>query len=339
MADLAVCEEASVWDAFVSRASDSSLLQSWAWGSLRARYGWGVTRYLWLDRGRPLGAIAVLRRPLAGGFALHYAPRGPILDGHLEEWPALWQTLRTELRRAGGTILKIDPEWTSPEQRAALEAVGGRMSRHPIQHQATLLVDISGGDAALMRFKASTRRNIRAGERQGVVVEASDAPAAVDAFYMLLRESAARRRFVIRPRAYYQDVVAAFRERGQVAIYLARYRGRLCAGAVMMFFGGRLIYLVGGTSLETKGLKPGYLVHWRAIEDAQKRGCSRYDMWGVPLEPTPDHPGYGYYVFKSRFNGELVRYIGLYDLPVRELMARGIRLVERVARTGQPEFV
>ncbi len=339
MPDLIPCEDASAWDAFVSRASDGSVLQSWAWGSLKSRYGWRVARYFWADARQPMAAISVLRRALPGGLALHYAPRGPILDGRLDRWPDFWLALRERLAADGGTVLKVDPEWTSDEQRAALEATGGMRSRHPIQHQATMVVDISGGDDALMRLKESTRRNIRSGARSGITVEASDASAAMDHFYELLQETAQREHFAIRARAYYHDLLALFRERGQAAVYLARREERLLAGAVMLFYGPRLVYLYGGTREDAKDLKPGYLLHWRAIEDGQQRGCTTYDMWGVPLNPQPGERGYGYYVFKSRFNGEMRRFIGLYDLPVNRAAAITIRLAERFARTGQPEFV
>src|SRR5260370_28339414 len=62
-------------------------------------------------------------------------------------------------------------------------------------------------------------------------------------------------------------------------------------------------------------------------------------MWGVPLDPQPGQRGYGYYVFKSRLNGQMVRFIGLYDLPVNRAATLTIRLAERFARAGQPEFV
>src|SRR2546429_374439 len=151
--------------------------------------------------------------------------------------------------------------------RVCSHARGRVPSRHAVQHQATMVVGISGGDAALMRLKESTRRNIRSGSRQGIMVEASEASAAMDSFYDLLVETAAREQFTIRGRAYYQDLLGLFRERGQVCVYLARLEDRLLAGAVMLFFGSKLIYLYGGTRSEANDLKPRYLFPWRAIED------------------------------------------------------------------------
>ncbi len=339
MPDLTVCQDADAWDDFVSQAVDSSPLQAWAWGTLKAQYGWGVRRYLWQHDGRPRSAMQVLSRKLPGGLALHYAPRGPVLNGHMDEWPAFWQALRPRLRSEGGTVLKFDPEWTTPQGQAILQRTGGRLSPHPIQHQATFVVDISGGDEALKRMKGATRREIRYGERRGITVQSSVAPSAIDAFFELLEESAAYHRFVIRPRSYYQDVFRAFRERDQTAVYLACHGGVPIAGAVMLFYGRKLIYLFGGTSRKGRELSPSYILQWRAIQDAQRRGCTRYDMWGVPLNPTPEHPGHGYYFFKSRFNGEPLRYIGLYDLPVRQPLAMGIRFGERILSAGGSKFI
>src|SRR5919109_811290 len=250
MPELTTCEDASAWDAFVSQARDASVLQAWAWGSLKSRYGWRATRYFWGESRRPTGAVAVLRRGLPGGFQLCYAPRGPILDGHLGQWPEFWQALRERLAAEGGTVLKVDPEWTTDAERAALQSTGGLASRHPIQHQATMVVDISGGDDALMRLKESTRRNIRTGERQGITVEASDASAAMETFYELLVETAAREQFTIRPLSYYQDLLARF---GWTIERLLVQDGRhgLCSlqRSATLFPGGAVYYVPRGPAV------------------------------------------------------------------------------------------
>jgi lipid II:glycine glycyltransferase (peptidoglycan interpeptide bridge formation enzyme) len=336
---LTVAQSPAAWDDFVARAADASLLQSWAWGELKSRYGWSASCYFWQRGETPVAAISILRRPLPGGLALHYAPRGPILNGHFEEWPQMWAALKQRLAGEGGTVLKVDPEWTTPEAAAVLRGTGALQSRAPIQHQATFMVDIRGGPAAFSRLKASTRRNMRLAERGGVAISGSQTASAMEVFYGLLKDTSGRQGFIVRRLDYYQNLLQVFAERGQATIYLARHGEKIVAGNVMMFYGARLIYLLGASNQDGLELRAPYLLQQRAIEEAQQRGCTSYDMWAVPLNPVPTHPGYGYYTFKSMFNGELVKYIGLYDLPVRRPMASALRLVERVKRVSHPEFV
>src|SRR5260370_8310327 len=43
---LVACTDPTAWDAFLSTASDSSILPSWAWGEPQARYACEPTRHL-----------------------------------------------------------------------------------------------------------------------------------------------------------------------------------------------------------------------------------------------------------------------------------------------------
>ena len=67
---------------------------------------------------------------------------------------------------------------------------------------------------------------------------------------------------------------------------------------------------------------PNYLVQWAAIQWAKKRGCTRYDLWGIPntdlitleAEFQNRHDGlWGVYRFKRGFGGQYVQSIGAYD--------------------------
>jgi lipid II:glycine glycyltransferase (peptidoglycan interpeptide bridge formation enzyme) len=327
-ATVVACTDPNIWDAFVSRARDGSILQSWAWGELKARYGWEPTRYLWMPDGRVRGAISVLRRSLPGGLAMHYAPRGPVLDNQFDEWPSIWPALRRRLALQGGTVLRLDPEWP-PAARSVLRQTGARPG-HSIQHEATALMVLSNGEAVFDRMSASARRNMRQAERAGVVVVSSVQLDALDRFYDLLAETAGRQEFIIRPRAYYQDLFHAFARRRQVRVYLANLDGAPLAGSVMVTYGTRLVYLFSGSSDEGRRLKAPYLIQQHAIRDGQERGCTVYDLWGIPVDAQPGSPGWGYAHFKTMLGGTPATFAGAWDLPIHRPLAAAYHLAERV---------
>ena len=43
---------------------------------------------------------------------------------------------------------------------------------------------------------------------------------------------------------------------------------------------------------------------WKAICYFNEQGLDIFDMGGVPVKPTKDHPAYGVYAFKRSFGGE-----------------------------------
>ncbi len=59
---------------------------------------------------------------------------------------------------------------------------------------------------------------------------------------------------------------------------------------------------------------PNYLLQWNMIQWAIETGCRIYDFRGVSGDLTPDNPLYGLYRFKKDFNGDLVQFVGEYDL-------------------------
>lgn len=76
---------------------------------------------------------------------------------------------------------------------------------------------------------------------------------------------------------------------------------------------------------------PTYALQWEAMNWARARGCTLYDMWGVPdaseeqleAEFQERQDGlWGVYGFKRGFGGEVVRAVGAWDRIYRPLMAR-----------------
>jgi peptidoglycan pentaglycine glycine transferase (the first glycine) len=332
------------WDRFVLGSAGGVLLQTWAWGELKRDHGWRVDRLLATDAGGEVaGALALLTRPGPGGaVGFAYAPRGPAVaagDAGVAPAVALIEAAMRVARRRRALVLKLDPEWRvdDPPAAAILAATGLGDSPYDVQHRLTYAVDLDGGPGAVLeRVKASTRRHIRRAQAGGVRVDVQGDPAAADLFHPLLLATARRNGFVARDLAYHRAVLRHLPVSCPTVTLIAAVDGTPVSGMVAVAAGPRLIYLFGGSSLEHADLQPTYLLHWRAIEWGIAQGCRLYDMWGVPNHEDPTAPGAGYYEFKRRWNGEVLRHLRCQDAPLWPRLGPLPRLAERIALRGRP---
>jgi peptidoglycan pentaglycine glycine transferase (the first glycine) len=338
-------DDRAAWDRFVLHEAGGNLLQTWAWAELKREHGWRVDRLVaGGDGGAVAGVLHLLTRPGPGGaLTFAYAPRGPaVAAGEREAAVSLIEAATRLARRRRALVLKLDPEWRpdDPLTSAVRAATGLRDSPYDVQHRLTYVVDLAGGAAAVLeRVKASTRRHIRRARAGGVEVEVRRDPAAGDLFHPLLASTARRTGLVARDLAYHRAVLRHLPSSCPVATLLARVEGTPVSGMVAVAAGRRLVYLFGGSSLEHAGLRPTYLLHWRAIEWGLAHGCTLYDMWGVPNHEDPTAPGAGYFEFKRRWNGEVVRHIRCQDVPLWPRLGPLPRCAERLALRGRPLLV
>ena len=94
--------DAEVWDRFVAQDPQGHLLQTWAWGELKGRFGWVPVRVAVERDGALVAGAQVLYRRL-GPLTLAYAPKGPVLlDDDPVAAEALWQGLRRLARSRAG---------------------------------------------------------------------------------------------------------------------------------------------------------------------------------------------------------------------------------------------
>ena len=317
---------AAEWDerlAARSRPEPSPLLQSWAWGEVQSRSGWSLERLQ-----LPSGALASVQLRGKPPFERAYVPRGPV--------PASREAL-AELagwaRERGLARLRVEPQ-AGTELAGALRELGFRPSPQ-VQPQYTMIVKLAGEEETLASFNRGTRYNIRLAAKRGVSVEAGR-----DGAEMARQAAASASRQGIRlpPASYYQLLLDHL---PWCRTYVARVEGRAVAAMVVIHFDGRGYYMFSGASGEHRELKPVYGAQWEAIRGAIAGGCRDYDLWGVPPGPDRTHPWYGLWEFKSGFNGELVEYVGCWDLVLGELRhglseasERARRRIGRLLRRG-----
>ncbi|HSQ25538.1 MAG TPA: peptidoglycan bridge formation glycyltransferase FemA/FemB family protein [Anaerolineales bacterium] len=326
----------SEWEIRIQEFPSAHILQTRPWGDLKQDFGWRISRVGIFPDGDVSGIGAqILFKPLPFGLSLAYIPRGPVgLSSRAEDHP-LWQQwldeVDLECKKQHAIFLKIEPDlWESEANPNALPEVdnipdGFKLSEQDIQPARTLLVDIRGEEeAVLSRMKQKTRYNIRLAQKKGVIVKESHD---LSTFYNLMELTGQRDQFGVHSLAYYQRAYDLFHPSDACQIFIAEFESEPLAAVMVFFHGTRAWYFYGASSEKHRELMPAYLLQWRAMRWAREKGCTYYDLWGVPDHNLQDleagfmaHSAglWGVYRFKRGFGGELKRTQGPWDRVYRK---------------------
>lgn len=323
------------WDALVAADPLGHLLQTWAWGDLKGRFGWRPVRIAVARDGVLVAGAQVLYRPL-GPLSTGYIPKGPVLLDRDDAGAAdqLLQGIDRVSRRMRAISLKVEPEWrdASAENHAWLQTRGFQPSDITIQPRRTIAVDLTPADEdeVLARMKSKWRYNIRLSMRREVEVREGDV-GQVEAFHQLMEVTGERDEFGVHSADYYRQAMALFAPQDRVRLLLAYYEGQLLAGIMVFSFNGQAWYMYGASSNEHRNLMPNHQLQWRAMQWAREKGCHTYDLWGITDRDDPDSEALsGVERFKRGFGGKAVRYVGAYDrVYIRPLYSLMLKLWER----------
>lgn len=334
--------EPAEWYRFVEKQG-GHILQTSNWGRLKADFGWEAERIALKDDSGIVAGVLVLYRRLPFRLGtLAYVPRGPVVDwADTKAVEALLLAIGDAARRRKAILLKLEPDLPdTPANRESLAGLGFRESAQTVQPPRTILIDISGSeDNILARMNQGTRRKIRTAAKKDVAVEQSGA-AGIDAFNALMAVTGERNEFGVHSGDYYRRVAELFVPE-RAALLMARYGEKTLAGLFVFALGDTAWYFYGASSNEERSRMPAYALQWEAIRWARERGCTVYDMWGVPdadFETLEDEfqdrqDGlWGVYGFKRGFGGEVVRAVGAWDRVYRPLLYRLYTLVVRLRR-------
>ncbi len=153
-----------------------------------------------------------------------------------------------------------------------------------IQPHNTLVVDLQGSEEDVFnRMKPKTRYNIRLAGRKEVVVQPSND---IENFYRVMGVTSQREAFHVHSLEYYRRAYELFYPKGMCELFVADFQGQTLAAVMVFAFGKSAYYFYGASADVERNRKPTYPLQWEAIRWAHGKGCTEYDMWGIPDEAT-----------------------------------------------------
>jgi lipid II:glycine glycyltransferase (peptidoglycan interpeptide bridge formation enzyme) len=313
------------WNAFVAAHASGHVFQTWEWGELQEGLDAQPQRVAALVDDELAGVAQVLVFD-TGTRRFAYVPRGPVADPDDPDVAEglLDAALLVSLQQ-GADFVRIEPQWTHSDARAErMEQRGYTRAKQFIMPRRTVLVDLSPTEPQIWdRFRSNTRNRIRLAEKLGVQVRVGG-EADVEAFIRLAEDTAERQGMRRADARQYTRAWQFFGTTGAMRLYLAHADGQDLSGLMVFICGAQATYLWGGSSSapEARKLNPNQLLHWTAMRWARERGCTVYDLHGIPdhdvdvLEAEYHRQTGGMwnlYRFKRGFGGVVHRFLGTFD--------------------------
>ena len=185
----------------------------------------------------------------------------------------------------------------------------------------------------MKNMRKTTRYLIKKMEKEGVQIEIENPPLG-DTFLQLQDKVAERKHFIVFSKKQIKNEIKIFNPDKQLEIFNALYDGKIVASALIIFYGYRAFYYQSASYTEHKNISAPYLLVWRAILEAKKRGCRVFDFYGASPVNKPNHPWAGPTLFKLGFGSQRIDYLPAQDLVLnlRYWITYFIEVVRRIKR-------
>lgn len=336
-------ENKEKWNKFILE-NRGSFLQSFEWGELQESFGRKVWRVWFVDEiieeDAPIFCAQIIKHDLPFGKKYLYIPQGPVyrigIIDKIEEVYGGGEKINKEVkyskiyydqkkkyfddfldvlsdicRKENAVFLKMEPLIGSEIHRKGFTETILKKSGKELQPSHTILLDLQKSEEEmLVEMKQKTRYNIRLAQKYGVKIIKSSSDDYFEKFFGLLQETAKRDGFYLHEKDYYKSILNTKTDQFENCLFVASFKNKILAGAMVNFFNGKAVYLHGASSSEDRNVMAPYLLHWEIIKDAKNNNFKIYDFWGIS-EKWP-----GVTRFKQGFGGKEKKYLGAFDLVI-----------------------
>lgn len=324
MIKLADITEKKKWDKFVTARPEANFLQSWDFYEFHAARGKKVVRRGAYKGSRLVGVYAGVVETARRGTYMAIAG-GPLIDwsdaGVAE---AVFADIKKLGQEAGCAFVRVRPQRElSDEALAQVRGLGLRPAPMYLSVEYAGVLDLHKSEEEILAGASQGfRRKLRKAAKLDIEVSAADDDAAIEEFCRLEKLHAERQKYVAFSSDFLTKQFEAFREGGEVLIYTAKYEGETLAQNFMIFYGPEASYHYGVSSVAGTRYSAAPLLHLAAMEEARKRGCARYNLWGIVGKDETEHRFYGVSEFKRSFGCAELKYVPAHDLVLNPLKYR-----------------
>ena len=320
-------DELKDWRARLERHPEANLLQSPEWAHVNAIKG---AKTFYLPFGGNDFALAILRTARRGRYL--EVPAGPVLDwNNAETVTEAFKELHQKASELRCGFIRFRPQLEdTPENRAKLAGVGGKLSLMHLGAQNTVFVDLKPTpDEILASFRRQTRYEVRQSIKKGVTVEKHTDLEMFREFHQVQVATAERQHFIPPNFTELEAEHEAFGENAVIYKAISAEKQPIAYGLILKGQKEAEYFEAASTDLGRQ-LPGAYAIQWQAIQDLREEGYERYNLFGIAPPNQPNHRYAKVTTFKTGF-GEAYNFVPAHDIVINSMKYGMNRLIE-VAR-------
>lgn len=310
------------WEKCILDFPEANFLQSWNWGEFQSSLGKKVIRIQVKEADRTVCLFSLVKEVAKRGTYLALAG-GPLCDWSDDALLSfVFETLQLIGKQEDADFIRFRPQEINTDRlEQKLANLGAKPAQMHLTADLTLQLDLTKSESdLLMEMRKNHRSAIRKSSKLGITIKHSQNPNEIQTFYDLQIELAEKHGFIPFGYEFLHEQFKAFSKDNQVELISAYTKdNELLATAYVIFYNGEAVYHYGVSSDLNRNLPGSYASQWAAITQAKKRGCKRYNFWGIAPKDMTDHRFSGVSLFKRGFGGEEVQYVPAHDVPLSPL--------------------
>ena len=323
--------EQKKWDEFMASREDTNFLQSWDFYEFhKARGKTIIRRAIVNEKDRIIGAYAGVVETAKRGTYLAIAG-GPIMDwGNDKVVKAIFSDIKKQGVKNNCVFVRVRPqEAMSDNILQILQGQGLRKAPMYLSVEYAGVLNLRKTEEEILAGASQGfRRKLRKAKKNEIEISAGISDEAIQDFCKLEKKHAERQKYVAFSSSFLKKQFEAFRKNNEVIIYTAKKDGEILAQNFMIFYGPEASYHYGVSSQLGTKYSAAPLLHLVAMGEARKRGCIRYNLWGIVGPDEKNHRFYGVSEFKRSFGCEEFKYTPAHDLVLNPVKYQITRIVE-----------
>lgn len=309
-------------------------LQSWEWGVFRSKTGLQVERIGFFDQGKLVKALEVTFHPIPIiGQTAGYMPKSFMPD---EEQLAVLKQIGLSHK---ALFIKLEP---NVSQKVGVTSAHQEITKFLLDHDCvpgrplftkyTFQLDLTPSTEDLFaKLSNKTRYNVNLAYKKGVQIVENSTAEGMEEYLKILEETSTRQGFYAHSPQYFRTMWETLGSSGMLRIFNAVYDNQILVSWIMFIFNGVLYYPYGASRAIHRDVMASNLMMWEMINFGKNNGCQMFDMWGsLGPEPDPKDPWFGFHRFKKGYGGDLVEFLGTYDLVLNYPYYKLFRLADDI---------